>query len=101
MLKPGGNHFVLRKCRAILEQVRMSLEKYGFDVENNRHLLRMLYGEDMDCVAPLGVFDFYLRAARCTLEAKGGEQNADPDKFKRIMLLQLDIEIGRQPQKKG
>ena len=92
MLKPGGNHFVLKKCLEILQDIRHSVENYGFDVENVPHLLRKLYGTDMDGAA-VGIYDNYVQLARSAQATAGGDQNADPDKFKRIMLQLIDIEI--------
>jgi len=92
MLKPGGNDFVLKKCLEILQDVRGSVEKYGFDVESNPHLLRKLYGTDFDGVA-VGIYDLYVQLARCAQAKAGGDQNVDPDRFKRIMLIVLDNEI--------
>jgi hypothetical protein len=94
MLKPGENHFVLKKCIEILEAVRSFVEKYGFDLKRDGHLLTKLYGTDIDGVPPLKLLNWYhlLAAAR---EAEGEEKTADPSRLKRIVLLGIDNEIGR------
>jgi hypothetical protein len=92
MLKPGGNPLVIRKCIEILQEVYDSVEKHGFEDEHNRHLLRKLYGTDMDGAA-VGVYDHYVRFARVAQETAGGDQEHDPDIYRRIMLMGIYIEI--------
>jgi hypothetical protein len=62
-------------------------------VERDRHHLEKLYGVDMDGAAPLGVFNFYLRAAHCAPVTECGEQNANPDFLKAVIVQLIDIEI--------
>jgi hypothetical protein len=93
MLKPGANCYELRKCIEILQQVRRSIEKHGFYVTNDRHLLTKLYGTDMDGKS-IGILDIYLQAESWALEAKGEKKNAEIEILKRTILQLLEDEIG-------
>ena len=90
MLKPGGNPLVIRKCIEILQEVYDSVEKHGFEDEHNRHLLRKLYGTDMDGAA-VGVYDHYVRFARVAQETAGGDQEHDQDIYRRSILTGIYI----------
>ena len=83
MLRNISNPFVINEAIDALTIIRLRLEKWGFQKDEDPWLLRKLYGLDHDNAAPLGVFHFYqVWSHLATNPPQGDETPPSPDELK-------------------